>query len=80
MLAGGSDSPPWFAESQTLLAPWLPDTRMITLDGCDHLAPLTHPADLAAAIADFVDHCTRNENARDADIASAASPETPRLG
>jgi pimeloyl-ACP methyl ester carboxylesterase len=67
LLAGGTESRPWFAENQTHLAAWLPDARMITLDGCDHLAPLTHPAELATAIADFADGCTRHG------VASAAS-------
>jgi pimeloyl-ACP methyl ester carboxylesterase len=63
LLVGGSDSRPWFAENQTQLAEWLPDARTVTLDGCDHLAPLTHPSELATVIADFVDHCTPAQKA-----------------
>lgn len=79
LLAGGTTSRPWFAENQTLLAKWLPDATMVTLKGCDHLAPLTHPADLAAVIADFVNR-PRHQAAGPAGIASAASSETPRSG
>jgi pimeloyl-ACP methyl ester carboxylesterase len=61
VLVGGTASPPWFAENQAQLAAWLPDARVVTLNGCDHLAPLTHPADLAAVVADFVDHCNQPE-------------------
>jgi pimeloyl-ACP methyl ester carboxylesterase len=80
LLAGGSGSRPWFAENQTQLAAWLPNARMVSLDGCDHLAPLTHPAELAAVVADFVTHCTPHEADDDADVASAAAGETPRIG
>jgi hypothetical protein len=34
----------------------LPDARTKTLADLDHLAPLTHPAELAATIAEFVGH------------------------
>jgi pimeloyl-ACP methyl ester carboxylesterase len=54
LLVGGSDSRPWFAENNAQLARWLPDVTTVTLEGCDHLAPLTHPAELARVTADFV--------------------------
>jgi pimeloyl-ACP methyl ester carboxylesterase len=54
LLLRGSRSRPWFAENQELLASWLPDAKLVTLEGCDHLAPLTHPAQVAAAITEFV--------------------------
>jgi pimeloyl-ACP methyl ester carboxylesterase len=31
----------------------LPNARIAAIPGVDHLAPLTHPAALAAAIAEF---------------------------
>ena len=54
LLVTGASSRPWFAENMAQLAAWLPDSTSATLDGCDHLAPLTHPAELAAAVAGFV--------------------------
>jgi pimeloyl-ACP methyl ester carboxylesterase len=59
LLLRGSRSRPWFSENQELLASWLPDAKLVTLDGCDHLAPLTHPSRLAPAIAEFVHAGTR---------------------
>ena len=53
LLVRGAKSKPWFAENMAQLAAWLPDAREVTLEGCDHLAPLTHPAELAAATARF---------------------------
>ena len=51
----GADSRPWFGENVDLLAGMLPDARVVTLPDRDHLAPLTHPDDLAEVIATFVD-------------------------
>ena len=53
LLVGGSRSRPWFAENSARLAAWLPESQTVTLSGADHLAPLTHPAELAAVIAGF---------------------------
>jgi pimeloyl-ACP methyl ester carboxylesterase len=54
LLLCGAESRPWFHENVTILAEMLPDARTQTLPGLDHLAPLTHPAELAATIGDFV--------------------------
>jgi pimeloyl-ACP methyl ester carboxylesterase len=54
LLVGGTASRPWFAENVALLGGMLPAARIHTLSGADHLAPLTHPAELASAIAEFV--------------------------
>jgi pimeloyl-ACP methyl ester carboxylesterase len=54
LLLCGSESRPWFRENAAILAEMLPDARTQTLPELDHLAPLTHPAELAAAISDFV--------------------------
>jgi pimeloyl-ACP methyl ester carboxylesterase len=54
LLLRGAGSRPWFRENVAILADMLPDARAETLPGLDHLAPLTHPAELAAAIGGFV--------------------------
>jgi pimeloyl-ACP methyl ester carboxylesterase len=54
LLVGGSESRPWFAENSAQLAAWLPESQTTTLAGADHMAPLTHPAELAGVIAGFV--------------------------
>jgi pimeloyl-ACP methyl ester carboxylesterase len=52
----GSESRPWFRENVAILAELLPDARAQTLPELDHLAPLLHPAELAATIGNFVSH------------------------
>ena len=52
----GAESRPWFGENVAILAEMLPDARTQTLPELDHLAPLTHSAELAATIGDFVRH------------------------
>jgi pimeloyl-ACP methyl ester carboxylesterase len=54
LLLCGAESRPWFRENVAILAGMLPDARTETLADLDHLAPLTHPAELAATIAEFV--------------------------
>jgi pimeloyl-ACP methyl ester carboxylesterase len=54
LLLCGTESRPWFRENVAILAQMLPDARTQTLPELDHLAPLTHPAELAATISDFV--------------------------
>lgn len=54
LLICGAESRPWFRENVAILAGMLPDARTQTLPGLDHLAPLTHPAELASAISEFV--------------------------
>jgi pimeloyl-ACP methyl ester carboxylesterase len=56
LLLCGAESRPWFRENVAILAELLPDAHTQTLPELDHLAPLTHPAELAATIADFVRH------------------------
>jgi pimeloyl-ACP methyl ester carboxylesterase len=56
LLICGAESRPWFRENVAILAEMLPDARTQTLPELDHLAPLTHPAELAATIAEFVRH------------------------
>jgi pimeloyl-ACP methyl ester carboxylesterase len=54
LLLCGAGSRPWFRENVAILAEMLPHARTQTLPELDHLAPLTHPAELAATISDFV--------------------------
>ena len=56
LLLCGAGSRPWFRENVAILAEMLPDTRTQTLPELDHLAPLTHPANLDSTIGQFVGH------------------------
>ena len=56
LLLYGSQTRPWFRENVEILADLLPNARAQSLPGLDHMAPLTHPAELATAIAQFVSH------------------------
>jgi pimeloyl-ACP methyl ester carboxylesterase len=56
LLLCGAESRPWFRENVAILAEMLPDARTETLPGLDHLAPLTHPAELAATIGEYLNH------------------------
>jgi pimeloyl-ACP methyl ester carboxylesterase len=56
LLICGARSRPWFRENVAILAQLLPDARTATLPELDHLAPLTHPAELASTISEFVRH------------------------
>jgi pimeloyl-ACP methyl ester carboxylesterase len=54
LLLCGARSRPWFRENVAILAELLPDARTETLPELDHLAPLTHPAELASTISGFL--------------------------
>jgi pimeloyl-ACP methyl ester carboxylesterase len=56
LLLCGAESRPWFRENVAILAGTLPDGRTQTLPDLDHLAPLTHPGELAATIGEFISH------------------------
>jgi pimeloyl-ACP methyl ester carboxylesterase len=51
---GGSDSGPLFAAVRELIRSWLPQTEHIILTGADHAMAITHPADVAVTIVDFL--------------------------
>jgi pimeloyl-ACP methyl ester carboxylesterase len=57
LLLHGGDTRPWFRENVEILAGMLPNARTAMLPGLNHLGPLTHPAEIALAIAEFVDDC-----------------------
>jgi pimeloyl-ACP methyl ester carboxylesterase len=54
LLLHGGETRPWFRENVEILADMLPNARTMMLPGLDHLAPLTRPAEIASAIAQFV--------------------------
>jgi pimeloyl-ACP methyl ester carboxylesterase len=51
---GGSESGQWFAEVRELVLAWLPQAEDVVLAGADHSLALTHPAQVAAALVDFL--------------------------
>jgi pimeloyl-ACP methyl ester carboxylesterase len=50
----GADSHPLFHEHVEMLAGMPPNAHTATAPGVNHLAPLTHPAELAATITEFL--------------------------
>lgn len=52
---GGTDSGPWFAEVRELVRTWWPGAEDVRLDGADHSLAVTHAAQVADALADFLD-------------------------
>src|SRR5688572_10329057 len=54
LYVGGTDSGPWFDEVRALMTEWLPDADVVMIDGADHSLCLTHPAQIAEAMASFL--------------------------
>jgi pimeloyl-ACP methyl ester carboxylesterase len=54
LVVHGAESHPLFHENVEILAGMVPNARIATLPGVNHLAPLAHPAMLATTIAEFV--------------------------
>lgn len=50
----GSDSGPWFADVRRLMLTWLPHADDVVLPGADHSFAITHPHELASALAQFL--------------------------
>jgi pimeloyl-ACP methyl ester carboxylesterase len=71
LLLCGAESRPWFRENVVILAGMLPDARTETLPELDHLAPLTRPAELAAAIGEFVSGMDGRQRSRRRNAATA---------
>lgn len=55
LLIEGANSPPVIAEIQTALEAAIPDARRAVIDGAGHMVPITHPAEVAAQIAAFLE-------------------------
>ena len=51
---GGSDSGPWFADSHDLMLDWFPDLHDHVIRGATHSLAITHPRQVAAALARFL--------------------------
>jgi pimeloyl-ACP methyl ester carboxylesterase len=54
LVVRGGRTRPWFVENCEVLAGMVPGAATVTLPGLGHLGALTHPADVASVIADFV--------------------------
>jgi pimeloyl-ACP methyl ester carboxylesterase len=54
LYVGGSDSGPWFEEVRARILQLLPHAENSTVQGAGHLLALTHPADTAKIIVDFL--------------------------
>ena len=54
LVALGSATAPWFHENVELLATMVPGAQTAILTGLNHVAPLTHPAEMGQMIARFV--------------------------
>ncbi len=55
LLMQGSTSPDMSDAINAALARRLPDTRRVSIDGAGHMAPITHPAEVAGAIVGFLE-------------------------
>lgn len=55
LLIAGADSPAVVGEIFDTLAARLPDARRATVPGAGHMAPVTHPAEVSALVADNLD-------------------------
>lgn len=56
----GSASGPWFAASRDLALRWFPQALRAEVPGADHGLMLTHPAEVAAAVAGFLGGISRS--------------------
>lgn len=55
LLIAGAESPPVVGEILDTLAARLPHARRATVAGAGHMLPVTHPAEVAALVADHLD-------------------------
>lgn len=56
LYVGGSDSGSWFAEVRELMLAWFPNAEDVVIEGADHSLALTHTAQIARALATFLQH------------------------
>jgi pimeloyl-ACP methyl ester carboxylesterase len=54
LYVGGTDSGPLFAEVTKLMKEWLPQADEVVIMGADHALAVSHPAEIAAALATFL--------------------------
>ena len=54
LYVGGTDSGPMFAEVRKLMLAWLPQAEDVVIRGADHSLATSHPAEIAAALATFL--------------------------
>ncbi|WP_233193018.1 alpha/beta fold hydrolase [Acidimangrovimonas sediminis] len=54
LLMQGADSPPIIGAILTALERLVPDTRRVSVPGARHMLPVTHPAEVSAALAGFL--------------------------
>ena len=54
LYVGGTDSGPMFAEVRKLMLQWLPQAEQVVIIGADHSLAISHPAEIAAALATFL--------------------------
>ena len=55
LLIAGSESPAITRDINAALARRLPNVRAITIDGAGHMAPMSHPQDVASAIRSLIE-------------------------
>ncbi len=55
LLIEGGESPPVISAIQTALGAAIPGHRRVVIDGAGHMVPITHAAEVASAIRDFLD-------------------------
>ena len=53
LYVGGTDSGPLFAEVRTQILDWMPNAEDILVAGADHSLAVTHPREIATALASF---------------------------
>lgn len=55
LYVGGTESGPWFRQTQAWVSTLFPATQSVTIEGAGHDLALTHPRELAIVIARFLD-------------------------
>lgn len=54
LYVGGTNSGPLLEEVRTQMLGWLPDVEDVRIAGADHSLALTHPSEIATALARFI--------------------------
>lgn len=55
LYVGGTESGPWFRQTQAWVSTLFPAAQSVTIEGAGHDLALTHPRELATAVARFLD-------------------------